>query len=275
MKDNIVYGDSFMPRSYVLSEKQKIAICEEYKNGSNGYEIAEKYSVTPPAVYSILRIRNVIRRDSSDYRKYHCNDHFFDKIDTEEKAYWLGFMEADKWIDKKTNRIHLGLVNTDRNHLKKFLTCIKSDHKIFEKTTFNKKYNKFYFSSYITIHSKQMKKMLLKHKNDNYSLIPDKLMRHFIRGLFDGDGGVCQYTKNSTNVNFNIRIHFFIVEKIQEYLIQKLNFNKTKIDREFDVACRLRYSGKKQLKKFYNFIYKDANMWLDRKQEKFLIILNH
>ena len=34
-------------------------------------------------------------------RKYHCDDGYFDLIDSEAKAYWLGFLAADGNIDVK------------------------------------------------------------------------------------------------------------------------------------------------------------------------------
>lgn len=41
----------------------------------------------------------------------------FKKIDTEEKAYWLGFLYADGCVGSKEAKIELGLAEKDFNHL--------------------------------------------------------------------------------------------------------------------------------------------------------------
>ena len=53
-------------------------------------EIGEKIGKTKSAVQNKMRILGLQKPD-----KYYYNKHFFDVIDTEEKAYWLGFFYAD------------------------------------------------------------------------------------------------------------------------------------------------------------------------------------
>jgi hypothetical protein len=54
------------------------------------------------------------------------NQNVFDCIDTEEKAYWLGFIFADGYISshipdkKKTYKFELSLSLKDKSHLEKF-----------------------------------------------------------------------------------------------------------------------------------------------------------
>ena len=37
-------------------------------------------------------------------RKYNVNDNYFNKIDNEEKAYWLGFLLADGCIHERARQ---------------------------------------------------------------------------------------------------------------------------------------------------------------------------
>ena len=69
--------------------------------------------------------------------KYYYNKDFFNKIDTEEKAYWLGFLYADGCIVtrskcKKVTPMSLELVlsSIDINHLYKFLNSLESNIEI-------------------------------------------------------------------------------------------------------------------------------------------------
>ena len=58
-------------------------------------------------------------------RKYNFDENFFDKIDTEEKAYWLGFIYADGAIFKRTLSIRLS--TKDIHHLEKFKKILNTD----------------------------------------------------------------------------------------------------------------------------------------------------
>ena len=78
-------------------------------------EIGEKIGKTKSAVQNKMRILGLQKPD-----KYYYNKHFFDVIDTEEKAYWLGFMYADGYITSKSFRIGLSLAIKDIEHLRKF-----------------------------------------------------------------------------------------------------------------------------------------------------------
>ena len=73
-----------------------------------------------------------------------CNYEYFKKIDTQEKAYWLGFLMADGCIGKyhksgKDGRIQINISSKDRCIIEKFRECLNSDFKIIDyipKTTY-------------------------------------------------------------------------------------------------------------------------------------------
>jgi hypothetical protein len=55
------------------------------------------------------------------------NRHIFDEIDNEEKAYWLGFIVADGYLNSDRNMLRIKLGNKDKNHLEKFINFLGGD----------------------------------------------------------------------------------------------------------------------------------------------------
>ena len=54
----------------------------------------------------------------------------FENIDTEEKAYWLGFLYADGYVNANEDKIELCLAEKDFHHLEKFKNFIGLPNKI-------------------------------------------------------------------------------------------------------------------------------------------------
>lgn len=121
-----------------------------------------------------------------------------------------------------------------------------------------------------------MTEALLRHKENGFFSIPNKLKRHFIHGLFLGDG--CIYS-NGTHFFFSIINEFPLIKDIQKYLIQKLGLYKTKLQKWkcksiHEQKYTMRYDGRNNIKKIYNFLYKNANIYMDRKHKIFLDIIS-
>ena len=62
--------------------------------------------------------------------KKHVNEDYFEVIDTEEKAYWLGFLYADGSVGTSRYTVELALKEEDYEHILKFKEHIESEHKI-------------------------------------------------------------------------------------------------------------------------------------------------
>ena len=144
-------------------------------------------------------------------RKYNVNDNFFDKIDSEQQAYLLGFFIADGSFNlgercKNSYRFQIGLQDTDEEIIKLYQKFICPDVEIkttnYQKGAKNRKPVKL-----IRWTSTYMAEVLInnyniipnKTKDLNFEfpfeLIPKKYLWDFIRGFFDGDG---QFSYNET-----------------------------------------------------------------------------
>lgn len=247
-------------------------IIEEYKNGAIINNLVKKYNKPFMSISYLLKKAGVFK--SKGVKKYKYNEMFFNKIDTEEKAYWLGFIAADgNVINKPQCTLHIGLNAIDANHLNKFITAIDSNAPV--KTTKYYSKNKLLNLSRIDIHNKQIVYDLSKYGvvpnktkiiewNKLTDNIPTNLVRHFVRGYFDGDGS-WKYYKNRITFNVCSASIYNFLEHLQNWLILQLNVKQTKIYKRFDGFQALEYSGNLQCKKIYNLLYDDSTIRLDRK----------
>lgn len=135
-----------------FSIKEKEDICQDYLINYNIQNIAKKYEVKPSRIRTILKNNNIeIISDRKELwkKRYPRKSDIFEKIDSKEKAYWLGFIFADGGIIDKTNTLRINLSSVDKDHLIKFKTFlgavnteIKENNKIID----NKEYKISYFS---------------------------------------------------------------------------------------------------------------------------------
>lgn len=217
-----------------------------------------------------------------------CSRDFFSTIDTEEKAYWLGFIFADGYISFSESNLKKGqlaiaycvgikLQLSDKEHLKKFNKSINGNYKVFEETAypddFRKKKTK---SGKILIYSKQMYDDLNKFfdRDKTYTAefpdIPKEFIRHFVRGYFDGDGGFC-HTDKTFSISFagaSKSFHMGLLKVLEERGYSPCVRQSTN---KHDTEIYYIYIHKKTEKMdFLNWIYTDCNIYLDRKYKKFL-----
>lgn len=125
-------------------------------------------------------------------RRNFFNENYFEKIDTEEKAYWLGFIAADGYVHYDDYYLSIDLAWVDKVHILKFIECVR-----YTGATRNKK-NTFG----VCLYSKKMVLDLIKagiHTKKSFTVKPwvgpQKLMPHYWRGVFDGDGGFAPQNK--------------------------------------------------------------------------------
>lgn len=207
--------------------------------------------------------------------KYEYDKNYFTNIDTNDKAYWLGFLYADGCVSeyKKPNgKIHcmvldIGLSDKDKQHLVKFNNSLKSNIEIKHKTVSG------CGTSRLTVCCTNMCRDLISHGcTPQKSLIlefpslNDKLLPHFIRGYFDGDG--CIYLgKYKYVINF-VGTKNFLTD-LRNVLKEHNISGPLKIYSKGN-AYQMYIYGYNNLKEFYNYVYNDTDLYLDRKYEKFI-----
>lgn len=205
-------------------------IIKSYLKGYNYPKIASLFNIDKSTVCKILKRNNVkLRSRSESQTKYKVNHNFFENIDSESKAYFLGLLMADGCNTR--NGFRIMLQKKDEKIIKKLKKELGFTGKLFyQKFRSGKKY--YGDGVMLNIYSQKISDDLSKfgvvprksHISDFPKGISKELEHHFIRGVFDGDGHISKY--------FSIVGNVLLLNKIFEKLKEKclslnLIFNKT------------------------------------------------
>lgn len=238
-------------------------------------------------------------------KRHYINENYFENIDSEAKAYILGFIYSDGCIYVHPTAFCLTItqLEQDEDILLKIKKELESDYPLLEKIqkSNDKKtitfyaYNKKIFDDLIKLGVTPKKSLTLKFP----TFLNENLMKHFIRGYFDGDGCIWNgkrqkkivKDKNTKlgyrerivhNVKFTFTGNDSFITDLQKYLIQKigiglckLNYAKAKSPKTStsEKVCSMEYCGRGNIKKLYDYMYKDATIYGLRKYNKFKEII--
>lgn len=201
------------------------------------------------------------RKDNTDnYRRvYSVNDTYFSKIDSQKKAYYLGFITADGYVQAvsnatrgKTKRNTLGIhiAIKDLSFLEEFKRDIESNApiKIRDAKTSIYKGREIVGTKSITLEvsSEQIVKDLSEYdivQNKTYICkFPNKLDKEFypgfIAGLISGDGYVgvrTNHGRSSLNLRSSLSGTEMLISRVREILIKEIGFNPKKPI--YDIKC--------------------------------------
>jgi hypothetical protein len=206
-------------------------------------------------------------------RTYAVNELFFDEILTEVQAYWLGFLTADGYVTDRHVRVRLQ--ELDKSHLRKFAEALESNHPIFEGV-----HQGYYYADFI-VGSKYMvgalanlgltrNKSLTIQQSTQVSL---DLLPHYWRGVFDGDGSLISQVysgRKSERWALSLVGNEYIIASFTNFVSQELG--EKGIHRIVGNTHSVTYSGITSPQNISQLLYKDANIYLERKYEQYLIL---
>ena len=239
-------------------------IIKKYKSGVSTSVIAEECNVCGHTITNVLE-KYGIRRDNI-YHNFKLDNDYWSKIDTYDKAYFLGFLITDGNIYK--NRVALQLNEKDINILK-----------IFSEKTGN--------TNSIRVDKRNMAEWSLKRKKwvkdlSQYGVIPRKtdtaympiiddiMMPHLLRGIIDGDGwistkshqiGLCGTEK--------------LVTQVRDFLVKKLEVYNVKVIHCSEKVWQITWASIKDIKIIGNYLYENKqDCFLERKFNNYMDIIN-
>lgn len=233
-------------------------------------------------------------------RKYKLNENYFEKIDSKDKAYFLGLLFADGCNAISRTQKHCSIIislqEQDKEILQKFMNIVSPNKplQLINNINGQKQYrfvinSKKWSNDLIKLGCVPNKSLVLQFPTEKQ--VPKELQSHFIRGYFDGDGCVwngkrkIMWVKDSRNKNggrmrivHNVKFHFTgclkLLEDLRTILFMNAHTTFVKIsgprkNKAFAVRM-LEYSGRGNLKKFYDYIYNNCeDLYIKRKKEKF------
>lgn len=253
------------------------AIISLYNDGLPVIQIAEKLNCTLSNISRRLKkagykvLQNNTKKRYSRRGRYYINQYFFETIDTEEQAYFLGIMYSDGSVSDDFFYLKL----TDEDVVQKFKKALQFEGPIEYKHYKEKNYKDTYK---LAVNCKKMVKDLIqlgcvKNKTKVIELpnIRKDLIRHFIRGFFDGDGCLslnnnvyhCRFDITCASEKFLKQIRPIITE-------QALTNGNLCKESKYEV-WHLRYSGQ-QVKQILDWLYTDSTVYMERKYNKYLLL---
>jgi hypothetical protein len=242
-----------------------------YKSGLSQEKIGKIYNVGYYIIGKILKKCGIAARDDSHKsRKYTINENYFDNIDTKNKAYVLGLLYSDGCNYPPQHRVKLELQERDKSILDKINIEIQSN-KPLSFVNLNSKNANWQNTYRLDITNKHISDKLVElGMVQNKSLVlefpkwlDESMYASFLRGYLDGDGHI-----EWSNTRFITLVGTSqFCEHVKDFCKSRLNINCSICNTaNKNSNTKLLYiHRKKQVKEFLDFIYKDADLYIERK----------
>lgn len=276
-----ITGHRFEARFLPKEEKEKI--CQLYQSGISTVKIGKMYGVNNKPIAVVLEDFNIKRNQGEMVRKYAVNQTYFDIIDNPNKAYIIGFLSADGSNNPTKQTISMALEECDKEILEKICKEMGNEHPLefldYSSKhdfgyTYKNQYRMLICSAYICSRLSEIgvipnKSLSLEFSNS----IPEQYYSHYVRGIFDGDGsiGVKNLQAYKGNIDISITSTKMVCERIQNilkaldiesYVCEASNHN--------GITAVLNIHKNESKKKFLDWIYADAELYLFRKYQVYM-----
>lgn len=243
-------------------------------------ELGLKYS---QPIYNYFKKKGWPRMSRHDVHafRYEADQDFFKTIDTEEKAYILGFIAADGHVCTKRYRLTIALQDSDYQMLEKIRDAMGSTHPI--KRHIQKR-NPYTNANHLiteqcclNINGSQLCEPLIKMglggkktytlSGDIMKYIPNDLVRHFLRGYCDGDGNITWGKHYSSGYKYHVQIcgnEDFLLNSFNKWWPSNCALYKDKKSKQ----CYIwKVANKMEVAKLVSWMYSDAKIYLNRKYD--------
>lgn len=250
-----------------LRYKHKQDIINQYAQGMSTEAIARYYGFSDDHMIAKLLSSFGVQVRPKGYGS-RTNQELFGSINNELQAYVLGLITADGSVDECYS-IHIHLTENDRALLDEINSRLynSTGHILTEKKDRGNDVCR------LSICGKKICENLAQYgvvQDKSHTLvslanISPKLLPHYIRGLYDGDG-ICSKNGQYLRVGYCAYRKEF-VEDFQNYLSSQLQIHKNQLFNTGN-CWQCSWSARQDLEKIYHFLYDNATIFLSRKQQK-------
>lgn len=272
---NVLEKNGVSRRKGVLTGKESEIVYMYTVEDQDIVTISKNYGVNNTSIHRLLLREGVPIKDASDSRrKYEIDTSYFEKVDTEDKAYFLGLLYADGNLATSEYSVSISLQEKDKDILETFREKMNYSNTLklvsYRKKGYQDQYklhfcNRKMYKDLIKLGCIPAKSLILKFPSTE--IVPDFLLSHFIRGYFDGDG--CVFVTPEKRGGIIILGTEEFLSDMNSVLQKECGMKDRKPtktqSRAYEYECR----SKPEVKIFEEYIYRDATIFLKRKKEKF------
>lgn len=220
--------------------------------------LAKEYNLSDRTISSWIKQAGIPKKQNSGTIS-HCNEDYFETINTPNKAYLLGFITADGAVTgkhqeptccsievKDTDKDVILFAKQEINPESTITICdYKQKHNV--RVSFNSKKLCSDLKKYGII---QNKSLVLEEVP--IKLIPKEMLPFYFRGLIDGDG--CVHKNGSVSIYSGSKN---FITSVQNVLISEVGLTRLSI--YHGTSYFITWSSKKDREKLFNYLYSNLN----------------
>lgn len=264
--------------SLKLDPRHHPAIRQKRLDGAPISALAKEYVISETQIGRILKAGGVAVKPVY-YRKHTFDVAFFDTIDTEEKAYVLGFLYADGCNATEHGSVSIVLSAVDAEILTRIASCLGYTGTLSrrmvrcndnEYPSVGLYLNSRVFSDRcVDIGIVRDKSFAIRMPDE--TVVPATLMRHFIRGYFDGDGSISFNPDKNRRANLNVIGNAEFIDALRERLVSHTDTSGYRHLHANGRSVYLSISGNQQVERVLDYLYADCTIALKRKHDKYAL----
>lgn len=255
-------------------------------------EMGKELGVTRERVRQILKVRGYNAKDrrpmadKAYWRRVNpdsigVDKHFFDVLDTEEKAYWLGYITAKGRVstvnDYGRKIFEMNSAPQNKDHVERFRHALQIEREMTYYT--HEVYQKRYYCLRVpSQHLAERLEQLHVERPKHYMTrvpeeLPEHLLHHYFRGHFDGKGFILRFKQNPKRNIFFMYGSDLLLYDFCVYVTEKLGVELSplvvKEPKDQHLHMLFKIQAQPKIQKIMEALYKDATIYMERNLESY------